>query len=142
MEVRTAVTRNGGTMADPGSVSRLFNRKGVVIVPKAQEAREVSEDDLLEAALDSGVEDVNDLDDSFEVVSEATDVVAVRSALQDSSIDYDSAEVQFVPTMDIPVDSDAAGKVFRLVDALEDLDDVQNVFTNVDVPDEVLAGLE
>ena len=142
MEVRTAVTRNGGTMADPGSVSRLFNRKGVVIVPKAQESREVSEDDVLEAALDSGVEDVNDLDDSFEVVSEATDVVAVRSALQDSSIDYDSAEVQFVPTMDIPVDSDAAGKVFRLVDALEDLDDVQNVFTNVDVPDEVLAGLE
>ena len=76
------------------------------------------------------------------MVSEATDVVAVRSALQDSAIDYDSAEVQFVPTMDIPVDSDAAGKVFRLVDALEDLDDVQNVFTNVDVPDEVLAGLE
>ena len=83
MEVRTAVTRNGGTMADPGSVSRLFNRKGVVIVPKSQETREVDEDDVLEAALDAGVEDVNDLDESFEVVSEATDVVAVRSALQD-----------------------------------------------------------
>src|SRR3954453_20254742 len=82
MEVRTAVTRNGGTMADPGSVSRLFTRKGVVIVPKAQEAREVGEDDVLEAALDFGVEEVNDLDQSFEVVSEATDVVAVRSALQ------------------------------------------------------------
>jgi YebC/PmpR family DNA-binding regulatory protein len=142
MEVRTAVTRNGGTMADPGSVSRLFNRKGVVIVPKEQEAREVDEDAVLEAALDAGVEDVNDLDDAFEVVSEATDVVAVRSALQDSSIDYDSAEVQFVATMDIPVDADAAGKVFRLVDALEDLDDVQNVFTNVDVPDEVMAALD
>ena len=142
MEVRTAVTRNGGTMADPNSVSRLFNRKGVVIVPKAQESREVSEDDVLEAALDAGVEDVNDLDESFEVVSEATDVVAVRSALQDSEIDYDSAEVQFVASMDIPVDADAAGKVFRLVDALEDLDDVQNVFTNVDVPDAVLAELD
>jgi YebC/PmpR family DNA-binding regulatory protein len=142
MEVRTAVTRNGGTMADPGSVSRLFNRKGVVIVPKAQESREVDEDAVLEAALDAGVEDVNDLDDAFEVLSEATDVVAVRSALQDSSIDYDSAEVQFVASMDIPVDADAAGKVFRLVDALEDLDDVQNVFTNVDVPDEVMATLD
>ena len=69
-------------------------------------------------------------------------MVSVRSALQDSSIDYDSAEVQFVATMDIPVDADAAGKVFRLVDALEYRDDVQNVFTNVDVPDEVLAGLD
>src|SRR3954462_1837362 len=142
MEVRTAVTRNGGTMADPGSVSRLFNRKGVVIVPKAQETREVDEDAVLEAALDAGVEEVNDLDEAFEVVSEATDVVAVRSALQDSAIDYDSAEVQFVASMDVPVDADTATKVFRLVDALEDLDDVQNVFTNVDVPDEVLAGLD
>jgi YebC/PmpR family DNA-binding regulatory protein len=142
MEVRTAVTRNGGTMADPGSVSRLFNRKGVVIVPKAQDARAVDEDDVLEAALDAGVEEVNDLDESIEVVSEATDVVAVRSALQESEIDYDSAEVQFVASLDIPVDADAAAKVFRLVDALEDLDDVQNVFTNVDVPDDVLADLD
>ncbi len=142
MEVRTAVTRNGGTLADPNSVSRLFSRKGIVIVPKAQENREVDEDAVLEAALDAGVEEVNDLDDSFEIVSEATDVVAVRSALQDSAIDYDSAEVQFVASMDIPVDADAASKVFRLVDALEDLDDVQNVFTNVDVPDDVLASLD
>ncbi len=142
MEVRTAVTRNGGTLADPNSVSRLFSRKGIVIVPKAQETREVDEDAVLEAALDAGVEEVNDLDDSFEIVSEATDVVAVRSALQDSAIDYDSAEVQFVASMDIPVDADAASKVFRLVDALEDLDDVQNVFTNVDVPDDVLASLD
>jgi YebC/PmpR family DNA-binding regulatory protein len=142
MEVRTAVTRNGGTLADPNSVSRLFSRKGIVIVPKAQETREVDEDAVLEAALDAGVEEVNDLDESFEIVSEATDVVAVRSALQDSAIDYDSAEVQFVASMDIPVDADAASKVFRLVDALEDLDDVQNVFTNVDVPDDVLASLE
>ena len=128
-------------MADPGSVSRLFNRKGVVIVPKAQEAREVSEDDVLEAALDAGVEDVNDLDESFEVVSEATDVVAVRSALQDSvhRLRLGRGAVR-ARRMDIPVDADAAGKVFRLVDALEDLDDVQNVFTNVDVPDEVLAA--
>ncbi|WP_101524613.1 MULTISPECIES: YebC/PmpR family DNA-binding transcriptional regulator [Nocardioides] len=142
MEVRTAVTRNGGTMADPGSVSRLFTRKGVVTVPKSQESREVTEDDLLEATLDAGAEDVNDLDESFQVQSEATDVVQVRTALQAAGIDYDSADVEFVASLEIPVDAEAAPKVFKLVDALEDLDDVQNVFTNVDVPDEVLAELE
>jgi YebC/PmpR family DNA-binding regulatory protein len=142
MEVRTAVTRNGGTMADLGSVSRLFNRKGVVIVPKVQETREVSEDDVLEATLDAGAEEVNDLEESFQVVSEATDVVEVRQSLQGAAIDYDSAEVEFVASLEIPVDKEAATKVFRLVDALEDLDDVQNVFTNVDVPDDVMAELE
>ena len=142
MEVRTAVTRNGGTMADPGSVSRLFTRKGVVIVPKSQEAREVTEDDVLEATLDAGAEEVNDLEDSFQVLAEATDVVEVRQALQGATIDYDSAEVEFVASLEIPVDKDAATKVFRLVDALEDLDDVQNVFTNVDVPDDVMAELD
>ena len=142
MEVRTAVTRNGGTMADPGSVSRLFNRKGVVMVTKVQEAREVTEDDVLEATLDAGAEDVNDFGDSFQVLSEATDVVEVRSGLQSAAVDYDSAEVQFVASMEIPVDAPAAEKVFKLVDALEDLDDVQNVFTNVDVPDDVMAELD
>jgi YebC/PmpR family DNA-binding regulatory protein len=143
MEVRTAVTRNGGTMADPGSVSRLFDRKGVVVVAKAQEGKEVSEDDLLEATLDAGAEDVNDLGESFEIVSDPSDVVAVRTALQDAGIDYDSAEVQFVASMDIPVaDAAAAGKVFKLIDAVDDLDDVQNVFSNADVPDEVMETVD
>jgi YebC/PmpR family DNA-binding regulatory protein len=142
MEVRTAVTRNGGTMADPGSVSRLFTRKGVVMVPKVQEDREVTEDDVLEATLDAGAEEVNDLDDAFQVQSEATDVVAVRTALQDAGIDYDSADVEFVASLEIPVDADGAGKVMHLVDVLEDLDDVQDVFTNVDIPADVLAELE
>ena len=95
MEVRTAVNRNGGSLADPGSVSYLFNRKGVVLVPKAQEAREVSEDDVLEATLEAGAEEVNDLGDSVEVISEATDLVAVRTALQEAGIDYDSADANF-----------------------------------------------
>jgi YebC/PmpR family DNA-binding regulatory protein len=142
MEVRTAVTRNGGTMADPGSVSRLFTRKGVVVVPKSQEDRDVTEDDVLEATLDAGAEEVNDLDDAFQVQSEATDVVAVRTALQEAGIDYDSADVEFVPSLEIPVDAEGAGKVMRLVDALEDLDDVQDVFTNVDIPADVMAELE
>ena len=101
MEVRTAMTRNGGSLADPGSVSFLFNRKGVVIVPAAQDGKTVTEDDVLEAALDAGAEDVNDLGESFEVISEATDLVAVRTALQAAGIDYDSAEAEFVPDMQV-----------------------------------------
>ena len=138
-EVRVALTRNGGSMADPGSVSYLFSRKGVVMVPRAEG---VDEDSILAAVLEVGAEEVNDLGDIFEVVSEAGDVVAVRTALQGSDIDYDSAEATFVPSMSVPVDAETARKVFRLVEALEDSDDVQNVYTNVDVSDEVLASLD
>jgi YebC/PmpR family DNA-binding regulatory protein len=142
MEVRTAMNRNGGSLADPGSVSYMFNRKGVVIVPVEQEGKRVSEDDVLEATLDAGAEDVNDLGDSFEVVSEATDLVAVRTALQDAGVDYDSADASFVPSMQVELDQEGAGKVFRLMEALEDLDDVQNVFANFDVSDDVMAALD
>ena len=138
-EVRVALTRNGGSMADPGSVSYLFSRKGVVLVPRAEG---VDEDAILNAVLEAGAEEVNDLGDVFEVLSEAGDVVAVRTALQAAGIDYDSAEATFVPSMSIPVDADVARKVFRLVEALEDSDDVQNVYSNVDVSDEVLASLD
>lgn len=137
-DVRVAMTRNGGSMADPGSVSYLFNRKGVVIVPKG----ELGEDDVLGAVLDAGAEEVNDLGESFEVLSEATDMVAVRTALQDAGIDYDSAEANFVPTMQIELDEEGARKIFRLIDALEDSDDVQNVFANFDVSDEVMEKVD
>ena len=137
MEVRTAMSRNGGSMADPGSVSYLFNRKGVVIVP--QEGR--TEDDILLAVLDAGAEEVNDLDEAFEVVSEATDLVAVRTARQSAGIDYESADLSFLPTVQVALDEDGARKVFKLVDALEDLDDVQNVYANFDVSDEVLEAV-
>jgi YebC/PmpR family DNA-binding regulatory protein len=142
MEVRTAMNRNGGSLADPGSVSYMFNRKGVVIVPTEQEGKQVTEDDVLEATLDAGAEDINDLGDSLEVVSEATDLVAVRTALQAAGVDYDSADASFVPSMQVELDEDGAGKVFRLMEALEDLDDVQNVFANFDVSDDVMAALE
>lgn len=142
MEVRTAMTRNGGSLADPGSVSYLFHRKGVVIVPAQQEDRSVSEDDVLEATLEAGAEEVNDLGESYEVVTEATDLVAARTALQAAGIDYDSAEASFVPSMQVELDADGAGKVFRLVEALEDLDDVQNVFANFDVSDDVMATVD
>ena len=142
MEVRTAMNRNGGSLADPGSVAYLFQRKGVVLVPQEQESRAVSEDDVLEAALDAGAEEVNDLGEAFEVVSEATDLVAVRSALQQAGLDYDSAEASFVPSMQVELDKDGATKVFRLVEALEDLDDVQNVFANFDVSDDIMEALD
>jgi YebC/PmpR family DNA-binding regulatory protein len=142
MEVRTAISRNGGNLADPGSVSYMFNRKGVVILAKDQDGKQVSDDDVLEATLDAGAEEVNDIGDSYEVISEATDLVAVRTALQAAGIDYDSAEASFVPTMTVEVDESGASKVFRLVEALEDLDDVQNVFGNFDVPDDVMASLD
>ncbi|HKS51488.1 MAG TPA: YebC/PmpR family DNA-binding transcriptional regulator [Pseudonocardiaceae bacterium] len=135
-EVRTAMTRNGGTMADPGSVSFLFSRKGVVIVPQQQG---VSEDDVLTAVLDAGAEEVNNLGESFEVVSEATDLIAVRTALRQAGIDYDSADASFLPSASTPLDADNARKVFKLIDALEDCDDVQNVYANFDVPDDVLT---
>ena len=142
MEVRTAMNRNGGSLADPGSVSYMFNRKGVVLVPVDQEGKHVSEDDVLEATLEAGAEEVNDLGESFEVVTEATDLVAARTALQAAGIDYDSAEASFVPSMQVELDGDGAGKVFRLMEALEDLDDVQNVFANFDVPDDVMESLD
>jgi YebC/PmpR family DNA-binding regulatory protein len=138
MEVRTAMSRNGGSMADPGSVAYLFNRKGVVIVPNEGS----SEDDVLMAVLEAGAEEVNNLGDSFEVISEATDLLAVRTALQAAGIDYESAEMSFLPSVQVPLDEEGARKVFRLVDALEDLDDVQNVYANFDVSDEILEAVE
>jgi YebC/PmpR family DNA-binding regulatory protein len=137
-EVRVAVTRNGGSMADPGSVSYLFNRKGVVIVPSAG----LTEDDVLAAVLDAGAEEVNDLGETFEVISEPGDMVAVRTALQEAGIDYESADASFVPSVNVEVDEDTARKVFKLLDALEDCDDVQNVYSNVDVSDEIMALID
>jgi YebC/PmpR family DNA-binding regulatory protein len=143
MEVRTAMTRNGGSMADPGSVSYLFSRKGVVVVPRAQEGGgEADEDSVLMAVLEAGAEEVRDLGDTFEVISEPTDLVAVRTALQDAGIDYDSAEAGFVPSVSVELDEEQAGKVFRLIDALEDCDDVQDVYANYDVSDDVLEKID
>jgi YebC/PmpR family DNA-binding regulatory protein len=137
-DVRTALTRNGGSMADPGSVSYLFARKGVVLVPKVGK---LTEDDVLGAVLDSGAESVEDLGESFEVVSEATDLIEVRNALQAAGIDYESAEAAFLPSVEIPLDEDQAKRVFRLIEAIEDSDDVQDVYANYSVPDDIMEKL-
>lgn len=142
-DVRVAVTRNGGTMADVGSVQRLFARKGVVAVPKQQAGGEVSEDTILEAALDAGLEEVSDEGDEFEALCDPNDTVEVRKAIQAAGLDYDSSEVQFVASFDQQVDSvEVAQKIFRIIDALEDSDDVQNVYTNVDLTPEVAEALD
>ncbi|MDO5661166.1 MAG: YebC/PmpR family DNA-binding transcriptional regulator [Brachybacterium sp.] len=137
-EVRVAFSRNGGNMADSGSVSYLFQRRGVVTLPAEGNA----EDDLLEVVLDAGAEEITREGDTVEILSEATDVVAVRTALQQAGIDYDSAEAQMVPTMRTEVDLEGARRVLRLIDALEDSDDVQNVYANLQIPADVAAALE
>ena len=137
-DVRVAFTRNGGRMADPGSVAYLFNRKGLIIVNKT---KDMSEDDVLMAVLDAGAEEVNDLGETFEIISEPTDLVAVRTALQDAGIDYESADQAFLPTMEVDLEEDDARKVFKMIDALEDSDDVQDVYANYNVSDDVMEKI-
>ena len=138
-DVRVAFSRNGGNLADPGSVAYNFTRKGVVEVAKADG---VDEDSLLMAVLEAGAVEVEDPGASFEVISDPSDLLAVRSAVTEAGMEYDSAESQFVAGTKVEVDLDGARRVLRLVDALEDLDDVQNVFTSVDIAPEVAARLD
>ena len=138
-DVRTALTRNNGTLADPGSVSYQFNRRGIIEVPATDG---LDEDKILEAVMDAGAEEVSDEGELFVIESEPTDLVAVRSALQEAGIDYDSAESQFVASVKVELDLEAYRKVMKLYDALDDLDDVQNIYMNADASDEVIAAYE
>ena len=138
-EVRTLMTRNGGTMADPGSVAYNFSRKGVISITKVDG---VTEDDILEAVLDAGAEEVKDQGGGFEVITEPSSLLAARTALQEAGIDYDSSEAEFVPNLTVEVDIETARRVFRLIDALEDNEDVQNIFANFEIPDDVQALLD
>ena len=128
-EVRTAHDPQRRHHGRPGLVAYNFARKGVIVVP----AEGTTEDDVLAAVLDAGAEEVTDEGDTFEVVTEASDMVAARTALQEAGIDYDSADAAFVPNLKVEVDADTARKVFRLIDALEDSDDVQNIYSNFDL---------
>ncbi len=135
--MRLAITRSGGTVADPGSVAYLFARK-VVSLPK----KDLTEDDILLAVLEAGADEVKESGDNFEIHSEPTDLRAVVTALEEAGIEYESDEVEFVPSMQVDLDADAARKFLKLADALEDLDDVQNVYSNADLSPEVMAELE
>ncbi len=138
-DVRTAMTRNGGTMGDPGSVAYNFHRKGVISITKTDG---VTEDAILEAVLDAGAEEVKDQGGGFEVITDPSQLVEARTALQAAGIDYDSAEAEFVPTLSVDVDAETARKVFRLIDALEDSDDVQNIYSNFAVSSAVQDELD
>jgi len=138
-EVRTAMSRNGGTMADPGSVAYNFSRKGVIRVASEGGA---TEDDILAAVLDAGAEDVSLQGGTFEIITDTANLVPVRTALQASGIDYESADSEFVPNLAVEIEAETARKVFKLIEALEDSDDVQNVFSNFDLSEAVLAELE
>jgi len=138
-DVRLAVTRNGGTMADPGSVSYQFSRKGVIVVEKTDTT---NEDTILEAVLEFGVDDIQDRPEQVIITTDPSEMVAVRSALQSSGIDYESADVEFISSMPVQVDVETARKVIALIDALEDSDEVQNVYSNFDMTPEVAALIE
>ena len=138
-DVRLAVTRNGGTMADPGSVSYQFSRKGVIVVERSETT---NEDSILEAVLEVGVDDIQDRGEQFIITTDPSQMVAVRSALQSSGIDYESADVEFISSMPVQTDIDTARKVIALIDALEDSDEVQNVYSNFDMSAEVAAALD
>jgi len=138
-EVRLAVSRNGGTMADPGSVSYQFSRKGLIVVEKTETT---TEDSVLDAVLEVGVEDVQDRGFQLLITTDPSKMVEVREALQKSGIDYESADVEFVSAMPVQADIETARKVIALIDGLEDSDEVQNVYTNFDMSAEVAALLD
>ncbi len=135
-EVRLAVTKNGGSMADPGSVSYQFARKGIIVINGS------NEDAILEATIEHDIEDVALVGDSYVLTCDPSATVDVRTSLQNAGIDYESADVEFVSSLKIDLDADGAEKVIKLIDAVEDLDDVQTVYTNMDISQSVLSELE
>jgi YebC/PmpR family DNA-binding regulatory protein len=135
-DVRYAFTRNGGSLGDPGSTSWMFARKGVVQIEKSPA---IDEEKLLEMALDAGAEDVADDGSTWEITTDATALRRVREVIEAAGIPALSAELTMVPQTQVPVDGARARQVLALLDALEELDDVQNVYANFDIPDEVLA---
>jgi YebC/PmpR family DNA-binding regulatory protein len=130
-DVRTAFSRNGGSLGEPGSVAYLFEQKGYILVSG-------DEDEVMLTALDAGAEDVRPSGDRFEIITASTDFGSVRDALTEAGIEADTAEVTQLPSTAVVLEEDAARQVLRLVDALEDLDDVQSVYGNFDISDEVL----
>ena len=137
-EVRSTLTKGGGSLAQNGSVSFNFERKGQIVVP----AEGTDYDTVFEKAAEAGAEDVEDNGESFTVLTDPSDMVAVRKALQDAGIDYDSADLVLNPKNEVSLDLDSARKVSKLIDNLDDLDDVQEIYSNWTAPDDVLSQLD
>jgi YebC/PmpR family DNA-binding regulatory protein len=137
-EIRHAFTRNGGNLGETGSTAWMFTRKGVVVVEKRVAP---DEERLLELALEGGAEDLRDSESTWDIISEPVAFNDVRAALEAAGVAIDSAEISMQPQSTIPVDGAGAKHVLNLIEALEDLDDVQNVYANFDIPEEVMASL-
>ncbi len=133
-EVRAVLTKNGGSLAEPGSVAWQFERKGVIVLP-----REIDEDELMLVALEAGAEDLVDESDTWRLTCDPGGLNAVRDALDAAGIGFESADLTFLPTQTVPLEEPAAARqVLNLIDLLDDLDDVDAVHANFDVPDDVL----
>jgi YebC/PmpR family DNA-binding regulatory protein len=137
-DVRHAFTRNGGNLGETGSTGWMFTRKGVIVVEKSAAP---DDERLLELALEAGAEDLNDSESSWEIVTDPSTLAPVRDALRAAGVEVFSAELTMLPQSTIPVDGGEARRVLQLIDALEDLEDVQNVYANFDIPEEVMASL-
>jgi YebC/PmpR family DNA-binding regulatory protein len=137
-DVRHAFTRNGGNLGETGSTAWMFTRKGVVVVEKSSAP---DEERLLELALEGGAEDLRDSESSWEIISDPGAFERVRDSLESAGVDVFSAEISMVPGSTIPVDGGEARQVLNLIESLEDLDDVQSVYANFDIPEEVMASL-
>lgn len=137
-DVKSVFSKSGGSLAEPGAVAWQFSRKGVVILPKT-----VGEDDLMLIALDAGAEDLQDQGDTWQLTCEPSALGGLRAALEEAGIAFDSAELTLLSSTTVPLDNEGdAKKVLRLIDALEDLDDVQNVYANFDIPDHIIELVE
>jgi YebC/PmpR family DNA-binding regulatory protein len=135
-EVRHAFSRLGGSLGEPGSVAWMFNRKGVIVLDKATAP---DEERLLEIIVEAGADDLRDSDDQWEIVTDPESFRGVRKSVEDAGVQVASAELAMIPQNGVPVGEDKAGSVLKLIEALEDLDDVQAVYSNFDIPEEILA---
>ena len=136
-EVRSMLSKNGGSLAEPGAVSWQFDRKGVVLLPKGDH----DEDDLMMIALEAGAEDLEDVGEAWQLTSEPTDLNGLRDALVEAKIAFTSANLVMVPQQTMELNESDAKSVLRLIEVLEDNDDVQDVFANFDISDEVMEAL-
>lgn len=136
-DIRRIFAKNGGTMGDPGSVAWMFNRKGVILIP----AEKVAEDDLLLLGMEAGAEDVARDGEYWRVTCEASEFQELKKALSGAGIEPESAQMSMEPAATMPLDRPDAEKVMKLLDDLDDNDDVQEIYTNFDIPDELLAEI-
>jgi YebC/PmpR family DNA-binding regulatory protein len=136
-EMRHILSKHGGALGETGSVGWIFSKKGVLVFPK-----ELGEDKIMEVGLEAGVEDVVDDGDYYEVRTAVEDFYTAKQAFDNAGMKYESAELAMIPSTTVPLDVEGGRKVLKVTELLEENDDVQNVYTNADFPDELMAELE